>query len=207
MSRMKRLKKEKIKATISGLALMIAIGAAGGIGSYAWFSDQAEAKNDLVVTMGNLHNDIYNPVKINIDKNNINSPQSSSFYIENKGSLNQNVAIKFIKTNNSIDSYLGNIGCNLTIRYVNGENDEKLYLRGKEINTVLDLLNITEEAVIVDSSNTPIVLKSGDKLELRLTGIKLQNADLDILKALDSNQVDFNIEANSYQVANKEVTK
>lgn len=96
-------KKERIKATISALALALAIGGLGSLGSYAYFTDKAEAKNDLIVTMGNLD------VNLAYTSNSKHSSPSQcpdenpqgkidlltkNFKIENRGSLKQNLIIK-----------------------------------------------------------------------------------------------------------------
>ncbi|MEG1285053.1 MAG: TasA family protein [Romboutsia sp.] len=107
MSRIQKLKNRKsdIKATISGLTLALAIGVTGCLGSYAYFSDLADIRNDLVVTMGNLDTSIGEGFKHTLEKSNFIEKE---FEIKNNGSLEQLVTINFdeIYVNNAETSEL-----------------------------------------------------------------------------------------------------
>lgn len=104
MSRIQKLKNRKsdIKATISGLTLALAIGITGCIGSYAYFSDVAEIKNDLVVTTGTLSTGIGDGFNDNLGKE---EPISKEFEIENNGNLEQLVTINYENINVDDPSY------------------------------------------------------------------------------------------------------
>lgn len=104
MSRLKKLKINKnknIKATLTGLSLSLVIGLAGGVGSYAYFTDKEEIKNDLVISMGDLQTSISKSLDITGLKP--NSKNTEEFNIKNEGTLDQNVTIKFSNISQNID--------------------------------------------------------------------------------------------------------
>lgn len=212
MSRMRRLNKEKIKATISGLALMITIGTAGGIGSYAYFTDQAEAKNDLVVTMGNLDVSITD-ITLDVNGNTVYEDRleykqystatddkpiyedivilSKEFKIMNEGSLKQDLDIifshKISKDGNIIDTN------KLGLAYM-------LEIRDKNKNIIKEQYNL--DSITIDN------LASGDKLYCSVRVVVPEIMNEEDRKNIQGGEIelDINVDAKQIDIA-KEGTK
>lgn len=150
-------KKESIKATISGLALMLAIGGIGGIGSYAYFTDQSNVDNSLRVTMGSF--DI--GIGAGINENNAAPGQtiSKDFIISNEGTLDQYVdaLITIERPTTFTPEDLGKITYTLsdsnkeliTGTFSNEANlkCDDLRINGKESITLTAVVNIPNEVV------------------------------------------------------------
>lgn len=202
MSRMRRLKKEKIKATMSGLALMIAIGVAGGVGSYAYFTDQAEAKNDLVVTMGNLDvnfKDKSNDISITNDNYESNY-FTQTFKISNDGTLKQNVQFRFtdiaIEGSTAEGKVLQNINYELNMTY-NGR--EVILESNNNKGTLSELKGMSLSELKYEESEELVQLASDENIECTLT-IKLKDKSESTLKEVQNNKIKFKTEAKSVQL-------
>lgn len=181
-------KRESIKAIISGLALALAIGGVGSLGSYAYFTDKAEAKNDLVVTMGNLEVNLENPINMSLDEN--KKVATETFKIINSGSLKQHVSLKFDSFTN--DKLLSELECNLSMKH----NGKIVELKGdKSISKLSDLSNM---------NFTDLVYESGNLIELEPKGIIDCILKIDISKgdqeAIQNQEIKFNTEVDSRQI-------
>lgn len=183
------MNKNSIKATISGLALALAIGGIGSLGSYAYFTDKAEAKNDLVVTMGNLDVDLNNPIDMSLNKE--NKIASKTFKIINNGSLKQHLTLKFsdFKENTNV---LSNISCNLSMTY----NNKSVKLQNYK--------NITKLSDLSNMNFTDLVYESGKLVELEPEGIIYCTLKIDISKgdqeAIQNKDIRFNTKVDSRQI-------
>ncbi|MBO3444223.1 TasA family protein [Clostridium sp. CCUG 7971] len=181
-------KKESIKATIGGLALALAIGGIGSLGSYAYFTDKAETKNDLIVTMGSLDVSLNNPINMSLDES--KKTATEAFKIINSGSLKQHVSLKFSNFTNS--ELLSEIGCNLSMTY----NGKVVKLKGyKSISKLSDLSNM---------NFTDLVYESGNLVELEPKGIIDCALKIDISNGNQENiqnqDIRFNTEVDSRQI-------
>ena len=85
-------KKQKIKETIIGIALAIAIGVGGSVGSYAYFSDMVKSDNGIKITMGTLDVDI--DPGFNLQEFYQGEEYEQSFSINNEGTLDQILTLK-----------------------------------------------------------------------------------------------------------------
>lgn len=102
MSRVKKLdkiKKQKIKETIIGIALAISIGIGGSAGSYAYFSDRVNTNNGIKITMGTLDVGISEGFNLNINgikkDNGYLDDIENEFTIINEGTLDEILKFKF----------------------------------------------------------------------------------------------------------------
>lgn len=134
-------KNKKLKSTIIGLTLSLIIGFTGAVGTYSYFSDQLGIKNDLKITLGNLKTSI--DKDINIEKLESNSEISKTFYIENEGSLGQNIKIRFSNLEQNIDykEYTNSDKIKYTLKIT--KNNQQVITISKSIkeleNTVQDI--------------------------------------------------------------------
>lgn len=165
--------KYSIKATISGLALALTIGVVGNMGSYAYFSDKGEARNDLVFTMGNLKTSIGNG--LNVENLKANELKSKDFYITNEGSLKEIVTLTFndIKVENGVN--LSDLKYTLT---VDGEIKVDCKLN--------ELGNKTINIGVINPKN---------KFECKATIINTGNDS-----SIDDAQVSFNLQVDAKQI-------
>lgn len=202
---MSRLKKEKIKATMSGLALMIAIGVAGGVGSYAYFTDQSEAKNDLVVTMGELDIDIPNSKEWNHDIGKTYDRQE--IYIDNNGTLNQNVKLTIdnFKVNDTLsEEILKEINYQIEFKYVNRnqeEIDKIIYLNGEDLSKGIEqgktLIELNgKSGYLKDDKGELITLSPGEYIKCTMaTDITGANKEL-----IQNKTITFDTNADGFQL-------
>ena len=97
MSRLRKLKqrrrKQFIKTTMSSLALILVIGTVQSTTTYAWFTDKELIDNDLIITMGKL--DVKIEEGLNVDNLQVDQISEKEFKIENIGSLDQKIKLKF----------------------------------------------------------------------------------------------------------------
>ena len=223
MSRMMKLKanrrksKMKVKATVSGLSLALTIGALGSMGSYAYFVDKANAKNDLVITMGNLNTDISGSLDISLDKN--NKCVTQTFSITNNGSLKQNVALGFsensIKNNKSLKehiasgiykninrinaSQLENLSCTLNISY----KGKAVIPKGYRINTFNDLINMENKELIYRENKKLVSLDSNKELKCSVSMSIKDGLSEEQMKSLQERQFEFDTEVDAIQINSK----
>lgn len=160
MSKLREIskKKESIKATITGLALVLAIGSAGGVGSYAYFTAKANINNSLNVTMGTMDISIGN----GIDEEKATpgtQVQSEVFNISNKGSLDQ-----YIKTGININ----NDETNFTSEELKSIKYELFIIRnGVEIQLFEKYFSTDEELEFIKESGNKVRINSKQNLEFR----------------------------------------
>lgn len=180
MSRMKSLenKKTSIKSAICGLTLALAIGTIGGVGSYAYFTDIAQAKNDLVLTMGNIEIHAYteddeDELDFEINKG-VEDPilEYKEFNIKNNGSLNQEISLSF--SNFKFENFLDNSqkqGLKYTIYEVSDSKGDTIFFPTTDLLTLSNgtkkytinnrVIKPTEEiklkAVISGGENLPVL--------------------------------------------------
>lgn len=225
MSRMVKLKSNrrksrvKVKATVSGLALALTIGAVGSMGSYAYFVDKAKAKNDLVITMGNLNTDIAG--RLDMDLNKDNKCVTQTFNIKNNGSLKQNVALGFsensktIKNNRSLKenialgiyknisnmnaSQLENLSCTLNISY----NGKAVIPKGYSVNTFNDLINMENKELIYSNGKTLVSLDPNKELSCSVSVSIKDGLSEEQMKSLQEKQFGFDTEVDAIQINTK----
>lgn len=227
MSRMVKLKsnrrksrvKVKVKATVSGLALALTIGAVGSMGSYAYFVDKAKAQNDLVITMGNLNTDIAG--RLDMDLNKDNKCVTQTFNIKNNGSLKQNVALGFsensktIKNNRSLKenialgiyknisnmnaSQLENLSCTLNISY----NGKAVIPKGYSVNTFNDLINMENKELIYSNGKTLVSLDPNKELNCTVSVSIKDGLSEEQMKSLQEKQFGFDTEVDAIQINTK----
>ncbi|MGL6106246.1 TasA family protein [Romboutsia sp.] len=91
---MRNMKNQKVKSTISGLALTLSIGVSGGLGSYAWFYDTDIVENNQTVALGDLNTSVSigfgDGATVEVELNE-ESTIEKTFDIKNEGSLNQRI--------------------------------------------------------------------------------------------------------------------
>lgn len=199
MSRIKNIikRKKNIKSTISSLALVLAIGGIGSLGSYAYFTDKAEAKNDLVVTMGRLDVDFKEKSDdIKLDKDNYYKDMYQTFKITNNGTLIQNVSFKFADFTNS--SILDKLDCKLQMKY----NDKKVILKDKNISKLSDLNNMNYKDLVYEN-NELVDLKPQESIKCKLI-ININPTNINISE-LQNKTIEFNSEVKSRQLDSEEV--
>lgn len=223
MSRMVKLKsnrrksKVKAKATVSGLALALTIGAVGSMGSYAYFVDKAKAQNDLVITMGNLNTDIEGSLDMGLDKD--NKCVTQTFNIKNNGSLKQNVALGFsknsMKDNGSLKEYIAlgiykninsmnasqleNLSCTLNISY----NGKVVIPKGYSINTFNDLINMQNKELVYSNDKKLVSLDSNKELNCTVSISIKDGLSEEQMKSLQEKQFEFDTEVDAIQIDSK----
>ncbi|ELC8443541.1 signal peptide protein [Clostridium perfringens] len=142
------------------IALALAIGVTGSVGSLAYFSDKEKMNGEIKLTLGTLSSEITKGIKIEgID---IEVPVSDTFLITNNGTLDQTVLINFE------NSSIGNDGLE-KIKYslsFKSSKDRKLKSYGNGEETLLSLF---ENGVkVVDLDNNEIILEEGEILTATL---------------------------------------
>lgn len=223
MSRMVKLKsnrrksKDKVKATIGGLALALTIGTVGSMGSYAYFVDKAKAQNDLVITMGNLNTDIEGHLDMGLDKD--NKCVTQTFNIKNNGSLKQNVALGFsensMKDNGSLKEYIAlgiykninsmnasqleNLSCTLNISY----NGKAVIPKGYSINTFNDLINMQNKELVYSDDKKLVSLDSNKELNCTVSISIKDGLSEEQMKSLQEKQFEFDTEVDAIQIDSK----
>ena len=194
MSRLKKAKKskkDKLKATLSGAVLMLSIGSVGAFGSYSYFSDKASAKNDLVITMGELDTILSNGINISLSQAKLSETQT--FLIKNEGTLKQNVKIDFLSSGG--DANLDLLSCNLNMTY--GEQSVKP--QGYSVSTLKDLLSL-QSAYIVDNNGNKVEVDPGESINVSVTvGIEGDISDGD-KESLQGKEIGFSTSINAIQI-------
>ena len=106
LNKLSKIKKQKIKETIIGLSISISIGLVGSLGSYAYFSDKVETDNGINITMGTLDVGIGNGFNLTEFKKGDEKVYTTKFLIENTGTLDEILTLKFdnIKFNGDKDN-------------------------------------------------------------------------------------------------------
>lgn len=186
MSRMRKLKaeknrsKSKFKAMMIGLSLMIIVGGAGVLGSYAYFSDKDTASNDLVIEMGSLHT-VISPsgLKGSLElKDKGKNEISEQFKLENRGKLKQNIKVQLI--NGDSTSNLNNLEYELTVDKIKALKGNISELFTQDAKEVKDL--------VIESGKTV-----NCKATLRVKGDKKN------LKELNGKKLDFKLDVQATQ--------
>ena len=161
--------REKLKTTITGLSLMLVIGGLGGYGSYAYFTDQAQINNDLVVNMGSFKTTTkdVNVSDIDITKDLANPKlHTGEFELSNLGSLDQYVKLELVvpqtSTNMSKEDYDALLNC-LKYQIVFDEDTIKSMPQERK---GLDkfLYSGGELGYLTDTNGDKVVLKSGETI-------------------------------------------
>lgn len=204
MSRLKRMKMKKqqqcLKATICGVSLCLLISITGVLGSYAYLSDQERVNNNIVITLGNVNTSI--DKGINFGELSSGKEKTKTFYIENSGTLNQKVSLKFMPTSSE---------------------DEYDKLLSKTLNLKMRIIEVDESGNIVESSIpmtqhylykyydgsvspklSNIVLESGHKYKIEAT-IKPYKYESNEIRRMDAplypdKTFSFGIQVNAEQV-------
>ncbi|UEL48714.1 CalY family protein [Terrisporobacter hibernicus] len=165
LNRMKMKKQQCLKATICGVSLCLLISVTGVLGSYAYLSDKETVDNNIVITLGNVNTSI--DKGINFGELRAGKEKTRTFYIENSGSLNQKVSMKFMQTS-SQDEYDKLLSKTLNFRMKIIEVDE--YDKVVESSIPITQQNLDK---YYDGSVSPklssIVLESGHKYKIEAT--------------------------------------
>lgn len=190
MSRLKKMKHEKIKNIIIGLTLSLIIGITGCLGSYAYFTEQATIENGLTISLGELDTNIKKDLSIKLKSTN-NGYQSDKeiFYIENKGTLSQKVEIKYSENelNNDYISKL-NSKLNYKIEIIKLDEGGNKLEDSIKINKTLDKLYSTQSELIGD-------LEVGNMFKCEVT----VTAPKDI-PVYEDTKIKFKLEVNAEQL-------
>ena len=205
MSRLRRLKqrrrKQFIKTTMSSLALILVIGTVQSTTTYAWFTDKELIDNDLSITMGKL--DVKIEEGLNVDNLQVDQISEKRFKIENIGSLDQKIKLKFSKSKSHTlePENLKYIDYKLDIKTSKGDKVSINKLNNSEV----ELLNsdgsrlILEDGDYLDCKST-INIKNGITLkEKKLLYEKIINFDITVLASqvnyiggvVDNNEIGF----------------
>lgn len=152
------MKNKKVRKV---LALALAIGITGSLGSLAYFYDKENLNGDLKITIGTLSSDTTKTIKIeNMD---IETPVSDTFIIVNSGTLDQ--ILKMSLKNPSIgNDGLEKIKYSLTFESSNGRKI-KGYGNGEE--TLSSLFN--KDIKLIGIDNEELVLNEGETITAILT--------------------------------------
>lgn len=143
------------------LALVLVIGITVGLGSFAYFSDQRLMNGEIKLVLGTLDSNINKTVKI--DSLDIEVPVSDTFVINNDGTLDQEMILKF--SNPSIESDgLEKIKYSLTIESSNGKKIKEYGNGNERLNTLFN-----KELNLVDSDGNEVFLEAGESLRGTLT--------------------------------------
>lgn len=196
---MSRGKKERIKSYITGLALMITIGSAGALGSYAYFTDKEQASNDLIITMGELSTMISNSINISLDINNLY--KTETFKITNTGNLKQNLSIDFFGSSISENLNLELLTCSLSMSY----DGKKVVPKGYSISNLKQLLDEGISELVYEGTSTSVEIEPNNTKPIVCNvtiGIK-DGLSSEQLKSLEEKSIKFNTKVNSIQVGSK----
>ena len=143
------------------LALALAIGITGSLGSLAYFYDKEKINGDLKITLGTLSSETTKTIKI--DGMDIDIPVSDTFVITNSGTLDQILRLNF--KNPSIENDgLEKVKYSLTFESSNGKSI-KGYGNGEE--TLVDLFN--KDIKLMGYDNNDIVINEGEVITATLT--------------------------------------
>lgn len=165
LNRMKMKKQQCLKATICGVSLCLLISVTGVLGSYAYLSDKETVDNNIVITLGNVNTSI--DKGINFGELSSGKEKTRTFYIENSGSLNQKVSMKFMPTS-SQDEYDKLLSKSLNLKMKIIEVDECGNIVESSIpNTQQNLDKYYDGSVLTKLSSR--VLESGHKYKIQAT--------------------------------------
>lgn len=191
MSRLRRLKqrrrKQFIKTTMSSLALILVIGTVQSTTTYAWFTDKELIDNDLSITMGKL--DVKIEEGLNVDNLQLDQISEKKFKIENIGSLDQKIKLKFSKSK-SHTLELENL------KYI----DYKLDIKTSKGDKVSINKSNNSEVELLNSDGSRLILEDGDYLDCKST-INIKNGiTLEQKKLLSEKIINFDITVLASQV-------
>lgn len=214
----KKLKKMRIfkSQAIKALALALAIGSIGTGVSYAYFSDVAEVKNDLVITTGSMDVDlngkIYFEYEYDDDEYDDEDDDKANrkFTISNKGTLKQKLQLKivnygekFLKHNENVT--LDDVPYEITFKKYNKDNK----LIGELQKYTSTLGNLKENGDVIDIKTTEgnLDILSKDEYiigEFNLVGLKGNSSDTaKIVDDLDEDEdcvIKFDMSVKAIQV-------
>lgn len=190
MSRLRRLKqrrKQFIKTTMSSLALILVIGTVQSTTTYAWFTDKELIDNDLSITMGKL--DVKIEEGLNVDNLQLDQISEKKFKIENIGSLDQKIKLKFSKSkSHTLEPE--------NLKYI----DYKLDIKTSKGDKVSINKSNNSEVELLNSDGSRLILEDGDYLDCKST-INIKNGiTLEQKKLLSEKIINFDITVLASQV-------
>ena len=191
MSRLRRLRqrrrKQFIKTTMSSLALILVIGTVQSTTTYAWFTDKELIDNDLSITMGKL--DVKIEEGLNVDNLQVDQISEKKFKIENIGSLDQKIKLKFSKSkSHTLEPE--------NLKYIDYKLDIKTS-KGDKVS--INKLN-NSEVELLNSDGSRLILEDGDYLDCKST-INIKNGiTLEEKKLLYEKIINFDITVLASQV-------
>lgn len=203
MSRLERLKelriKNRMKATVCGLALALAIGSAQGLGTYALFTDTEDVASNLTISTGDVDVEA-SPGNsfIDIKPNNV---IKMPITITNNGTLNQNISLE-LSASKDIKSHL-------THKFVfdNGitVNDDGVMYKGEELfvlaqgESITGSTNITVGSMERDEQNNLCGTEKGVDITVKARQTNKDNT------LFEKGFYDEAIQKNTITIAQKEV--
>lgn len=190
MSRLRRLKqrrKQFIKTTMSSLALILVIGTVQSTTTYAWFTDKELIDNDLSITMGKL--DVKIEEGLNVGNLQLDQISEKKFKIENIGSLDQKIKLKFSKSkSHTLEPE--------NLKYI----DYKLDIKTSKGDKVSINKSNNSEVELLNSDGSRLILEDGDYLDCKST-INIKNGiTLEQKKLLSEKIINFDITVLASQV-------
>lgn len=202
MSRMSRLKREKrknmIKTTSCGLALVLAIGSAQGLGTYALFTDTENVPSDIALSTG----DVDVEVGKGMDFTEVNPKDTKTIpvTITNHGTLNQNISLS-LDISEGIKQYLDTkfVFKSITVDksgVMHNQNGIFVLAPGESITGYIE---IAVKDMTKEQQNTLAKKKQNINLKVKSTQINQNNT------LVDNGFYDIAIQENSITIAQREV--
>ncbi|MGL5694895.1 MAG: hypothetical protein ACRCXA_12510 [Peptostreptococcaceae bacterium] len=196
MSRLKRLKERKrkqfLKTAMSSLALMLVIGSAQTITTYAWFTDSESINNDLIINTGTIKVD----AGFGFDKGGlpIGKTDTHTFYIENTGTLKEHLTLMLRCNNKEIAKY---INYELTLKDFNGKPIDKIGNSQEKLSNLIGKqipLKVNDNLVVLNPEESKDKIYAEVKISID-ESIKENQLLLENL-ALNKFQIDLDVTAN-----------
>lgn len=191
MSRVKRLKrrrKNRIKATVCGLSFSLAIGLLQVRGTYALFTDTVDMVSDLAISTGDVNVEV-DEKSFSYDNVQPTSELKHEFTISNNGTLNQNINLGLVSPTEGLPNEIYNCIKSYKVEFIVGEDGNS------GIRPIANLKSGVQKLKVNDETGNSFVLNPGQSIKAMVTITMEMTHDQQIKLSGQTLNMKLNVEA------------